>query len=56
MTTLYCSNCGEPFEPDDDHAWAQVEFKRMDDANELDEFAFCKECWLDFREEWGVPA
>jgi len=55
MTWLYCADCGDRFEPDDDHTWVTGERKRIDDRNETDEFAFCPECWRELIADWNEP-
>jgi len=54
MTTLYCADCGQRFEPDDDHVWIDAEVKRINDRNDREEYAFCMDCWLD--KDWNDPA
>lgn len=56
MTTLYCALCGGRFEPDDDHVWVEAEHKRIDDRNDLDEYALHPECWNRLTDGWGEPA
>lgn len=56
MTTLYCADCGERFEPDDNHVWLTAEHKRIDDRNETGEFAFHPECWRKLTTDWTDPA
>jgi hypothetical protein len=55
MSTLYCSKCRDGFEPDDDHGWVTVEFNIVDDANRIDEYALCEDCWYEIKEKWGEP-
>lgn len=55
MTYLYCAKCRDRFEPDDDHAWIDVEYRQIDARNDLDEFALCPECYLQLIDEWDEP-
>lgn len=55
MTTLYCAECEQRFEPDDDHEKLEVEHKRMQSRNETEEFVLCPECWREISEDWIQP-
>ena len=56
MATLYCARCPATFEPDDDHAWIDLEAKYINDRNEKDEYALCMDCFLEVSDEWRSPA
>lgn len=57
MVTLYCADCGERFEPDDDHVQIEAEAKRVSDRNEMvGEYVFHPECWRRLSDDWTDPA
>lgn len=56
MTTLHCAICGNRFQPDTDHVWIKAEKKRIDDRDELDEYAMHQHCWRRLTEGWMQPA
>lgn len=56
MTTLYCAECTDRFEPDDNHTRLEAEHVRMDDRNGRDDYVLCPDCWADVTEGWIDPA
>lgn len=55
MTTLYCAICGNRFEPDQDHVYLNAELKRIDDRDEMEEYAFHPSCWDRLSGGWMDP-
>lgn len=56
MTTLYCAICEGRFDPDDDHVRVEGEHRRINDRNEIDEYAFHPICWMNLTDGWADPA
>lgn len=53
---LHCAVCGRRFEPDDDHVYIEAERKRINDRNDVDEYAFHMQCWDRLTGGWMDPA
>lgn len=53
--TVLCAECGRSVAPDTDHVRVELEKKRMDDPDDLEEYYLHVGCALDLTEDWTKP-
>jgi len=50
-----CAYCGRSVAPDTDHTRVEIEKKRMQDPDEIDEYYLHADCERELTEDWTEP-